>query len=64
MRNTLYSCQTLIKFPFSRPIFEKSSIKVNENPSSWDRVAPYGHTDGLTNTTQQRNAFRQFYEYA
>jgi len=35
-----------MKHEYSRQIFEKSSnIKFNENPSSGNRVVPYGRTD-------------------
>jgi len=40
---TYYSCQILIKFEFSRQIFEKNSnTKFHDNPSSGSRVVPYG----------------------
>jgi hypothetical protein len=47
----------LVRFEFSRQIFEKySNIKFHENPSSWSRAVPRGRTD----TTKQITAFRNF----
>jgi len=52
MKSTSYSWQTLMKFEYSRQIFEKySNIKFNENPSRGRRVVPCvlkKRTDGQT----------------
>jgi hypothetical protein len=46
MQSTCYSCQILVKLEFARQIFEKTSnIKFHQNPSSGNRVIPYGQTD-------------------
>jgi hypothetical protein len=46
------SCQILVKLEFSQKSFEKFyNIKFNENPSSWNRVVPFGQTDKQTDTT-------------
>jgi len=38
-----------MKLKFSQQIFENySTIKVNENPSSWNQLVPCGQTDGRT----------------
>jgi len=43
-----YSSQILMKFEFSRQIFDKSSnFKLNKNSTSGSRVAPCGRTDRL-----------------
>ena len=56
-KSTRYSSQILMKLEDSRQIFEKySNIKFHENPSSEDRVAPYGRTD----VTQLIVVFRYF----
>jgi hypothetical protein len=46
MKSTRYSCQILMKPGLSRRIFGKySNNKLNENPSSGNRVVPCGRTD-------------------
>jgi hypothetical protein len=46
MQSIRYFCRILIKFEFSRQIFEKvSNIKVYLNPSSGNRVVPCEQTD-------------------
>jgi hypothetical protein len=50
---------------FSRQIFEESSnIKFHENPSSWSRVVPCGHTDGRTDNDEANIRLSQFCEHA
>jgi len=47
MYSTLYSYPILMKIPFSRQTYEKSSnIKFHENPSSGCRDVPCGQTGG------------------
>jgi hypothetical protein len=59
--STRYSCHTLVKFEFSRQIFEKfSNMKFGENPSGRSRVVPYGRTDGRTGMPKLIVAFRNF----
>ena len=46
MQSTTYSCYILIKFAFSRQIFEKKlNIGFNENPFSGSRAVLCGRTD-------------------
>jgi hypothetical protein len=55
--STRYSSLILMKLEDSRQVFEKYSIiKFFENPSSENRVAPYGRTD----MTKLTVAFRSF----
>ena len=49
MQNTRYDCQIIIKFEFSRHIFEKS-YKFHETPSGGSRAFPCGRT-GMTKLT-------------
>jgi len=50
-----------VKLEFSRRILKKySNIKSHENSSSRSRVVPRGRTDGRTDTTKLRVAFRNF----
>jgi hypothetical protein len=52
-----YFCRILIKFEFSRHIFEKvSNIKFRQNPSSGSRVVTCGQTD----MTKLRGAFGNY----
>jgi hypothetical protein len=61
MQSTCYSYQILIKFEFSRQIFEKSwNIKFNENWSSGSQIVPCGQTDGQTDMTTWTVAFYNF----
>jgi hypothetical protein len=47
IKTTRYSCQIVIKFEFSRHIFEKlSDNELHETPYSRSRVFPCGRTDG------------------
>jgi hypothetical protein len=46
---------------FSRQIFEKySKVKINHNPSSGGGVVPCLQTDGRTDITKLKVAFRSF----
>ena len=57
MNSTRYFCQILMRFEFSRQMFEKvPSIKFHQNPSSGSRVVPCGQKD----MTKQVVAFRNF----
>jgi hypothetical protein len=60
--STRYSCPILMKFEYSKKIFEKYwNTKINENPSSGSRVVPWGQTDGrATDMLQLIVAFRKF----
>ena len=50
-----------MELQFSRHIFEKySNIKFHENPSSGSRDFPCGETDGQTDMTKLRVAFRNY----
>ena len=44
----------------NRQIFEKYSVKFNENPSSGSRVIPCGRTDGQTDMKKLIVALRNF----
>jgi len=62
-----YSCQTLIKFQFSRQIFKKSpNTKIHENPSVRAELFHVGgRADGRTNRHDEANvSFSQFLERA
>jgi len=49
MKNTRYSWRILMKFEYSRQIFEGYSyIKFHENPSSENQVVLMGLIDGQT----------------
>jgi hypothetical protein len=57
MQSAGYFRRILIKFEFSRHVFEKvSNIKFHKNPSNGNRVVPCGQTD----MTKLRAAFRNF----
>ena len=50
-----------MKLEFSQQVFENySKIKFHENPSSDSWVVPHGQTDGQTDMTKLRVAFRNF----
>jgi hypothetical protein len=60
MLSTRYSCQILMKFEFSRQIFEKySNTKLHENPSGWGRVVLCGRTDGQAGRLTDKETDRQ-----
>ena len=70
-----YSCQILMKFAFSKQIFEKyTDIQFHENPSSGSRVVPCEgtdqRTDGKTETIRRTHmmklsvVFSKFCEFA
>jgi len=44
-----------MKFEYSRQVFEKSSIKFHENPSSGSGAVPCGMTDGRTERHDRAN---------
>jgi len=47
----------LMKLEFPQQIFEKySNIKFHENPSSGNRVVPYGRTDRRTDRHDENNS--------
>ena len=59
MQSVLYSCQNLIKFDFSRYIFEKlSNVMFHESPSIGNRVLPCGQTDRRPEVSKLIVAFR------
>jgi len=60
MYSTGHSCQISNEtLNFLEIFFEKSSvIKFHENLCSWSRVVPCGQTDGQTDATKLRAAFR------
>ena len=61
MWSTRYSCPIVMRTEFSRHFFEKySNIKFHENSSGGTRVVPCGKTDGQTQMTKLRAAFRNF----
>ena len=58
MQSTRYSSRSVMKFEFSRQIFEKYlNIRFNENPSSGRRFVPCERTDRRTDTTKLVVAF-------
>jgi hypothetical protein len=59
MKSIRYSGLILMKFKFSRKIFEKySNMKFHENPSSGSRDVPCGQTNGLTETDRQTDMMK------
>ena len=59
IKNVNWSCQVLMKFDFSRQIFEKHShIKFPENSSNRSRVVACDWTGGRTHVTKLIVAFR------
>jgi hypothetical protein len=61
MYSTSYSSPMLMKVECSQQIFKTySNLKFNENSSSGNRVIPFGRTDGQTDMTKLRVAFRNF----
>ena len=58
MYRTVHCNQILMKFEFSRQIFEKySNIKCQENPTSGSRDIPCGRTNGHPDMTKLMAAF-------
>jgi hypothetical protein len=56
-----HSCQILIKFEFSRQIFEKlSNRKFHENPLRESQVVPRGRRDSRTDMMKLTVAFCSF----
>jgi hypothetical protein len=61
MKSTRYYCRILMKFEFSRQMFEKNSnINFHQNPSSRSRVVSYGWKEGQTVMRKLIVAFRNF----
>jgi len=50
-----------VRHEFSRHVLEKeSNVKYHEKPSSGSRIFLYGRTDGQTDMSKLRAAFRNF----
>ena len=66
VQNARYYCPNLMKFEFSRQIFEKYSDEIfRENPSNESRVVPFRQAGGQTDRHEEADSrFSQFSERA